>query len=92
MIFSVQVLEEPVAGMVGVKVKSSLRGAPRLSKYSIDRGRASPDWPVAVLPLILMTLGFSWMLASLGVYLRDVAQVIGVVTLVLMSKSPAISS
>lgn len=44
--------------------------------------------PVAVLPLILMTLGFSWMLASLGVYLRDVAQVIGVVTLVLMYLSP----
>jgi len=44
--------------------------------------------PLAVLPLILMTLGFSWILASLGVYLRDVAQVIGVVTLVLMYLSP----
>lgn len=44
--------------------------------------------PAAVLPLILMTLGFSWMLASLGVFLRDVAQVIGVITLVLMYLSP----
>lgn len=44
--------------------------------------------PVVVLPLILMTLGFSWILASLGVYLRDVAQVISVVTLVLMYLSP----
>jgi len=44
--------------------------------------------PLVVLPLVLMTLGFSWILASLGVYLRDVAQVIGVVTLVLMYLSP----
>ncbi|MFL9583176.1 ABC transporter permease [Stenotrophomonas sp. AB1(2024)] len=44
--------------------------------------------PLAVLPLVLMTLGFSWILAALGVYLRDVAQVIGVVTLVLMYLSP----
>ena len=44
--------------------------------------------PLAVLPLVLMTLGFSWLLAALGVYLRDVAQVIGVVTLVLMYLSP----
>lgn len=44
--------------------------------------------PVAILPLVLITLGVSWMLASLGVYLRDVAQVIAVVTLVLMYLSP----
>lgn len=44
--------------------------------------------PVAILPLVLVTLGFSWILAALGVYLRDVAQVIGVVTLVLMYLSP----
>lgn len=59
--------------------------------YVIFVGLPSPTvslLPVAVLPLILMTLGFSWMLASLGVYLRDVAQVIGVVTLVLMYLSP----
>lgn len=44
--------------------------------------------PIVVSPLILMTLGFSWIIASLGVYLRDVAQVVGVVTLVLMYLSP----
>ena len=44
--------------------------------------------PVAVLPIVLITLGASWMLASLGVYLRDVAQVIGVITLMLMFLSP----
>lgn len=44
--------------------------------------------PVVLLPLVLMTLGLGWLLASLGVYLRDVTQVIGVVTTVLMFLSP----
>ncbi len=44
--------------------------------------------PLVVLPLLLFTMGVSWALASLGVYLRDVAQFIGVLTTVLMFLSP----
>jgi lipopolysaccharide transport system permease protein len=44
--------------------------------------------PLVLLPLILMTVGLSWLLASLGVYLRDVGQIIGVVTTILMFVSP----
>lgn len=44
--------------------------------------------PVVLIPLILMTLGVSWLLASLGVYLRDVSQIVGVITTVLMFLSP----
>jgi len=44
--------------------------------------------PVVLLPLLLITLGVSWFLASLGVYLRDVAQVAGVGVTVLMFLSP----
>lgn len=44
--------------------------------------------PLILIPLVLLTLGFSWLLASLGVYLRDIAQIIGVVTTVLMFLSP----
>lgn len=44
--------------------------------------------PVVLLPLVLLTLGLSWMLASLGVYLRDVAQIITVFTTILMFLSP----
>jgi len=44
--------------------------------------------PIILLPLVLLTLGISWLLASLGVYLRDVSQIIGVVTTVLMFLSP----
>mgnify|MGYP003575827140 CR=1 FL=1 len=44
--------------------------------------------PLAIAPLILLVLGASWILASLGVYLRDVGQVVAVITLVLMYLSP----
>lgn len=44
--------------------------------------------PILLVPLVLMCLGFSWFLSSLGVYLRDVGQVIGVITTILMFMSP----
>jgi len=44
--------------------------------------------PLVLFPFVLMILGFSWLLASLGVYLRDVNQVIGLITTVLMFLSP----
>ena len=52
-----------------------------------------PTWtviqlPVVLVPLILMTLGLAWILASLGVYLRDVGQIIGLITMALMFMSP----
>jgi lipopolysaccharide transport system permease protein len=44
--------------------------------------------PAVLLPLVLVTLGWSWILASLGVYLRDVAQAIGLVCSALMFLTP----
>lgn len=44
--------------------------------------------PLIILPLIMFVMGLSWTLAALGVYLRDVSQFIGVVTMVLMFLSP----
>ena len=44
--------------------------------------------PLVILPLILLTLGLSWFLASLGVYLRDVGQIVGIVTTALMFLTP----
>lgn len=44
--------------------------------------------PVVLIPFFLMILGLSWFLASLGVYLRDVSQIIGVMTTALMFLSP----
>ena len=44
--------------------------------------------PLILLPLVIMTLGISWMLAAIGVFLRDVSQTIGLITTVLMFLSP----
>ncbi|WP_426320986.1 ABC transporter permease [Pseudoduganella sp. R-43] len=44
--------------------------------------------PLVLLPLLLLIIGLGLALASLGVYLRDVAQFIGIVTTVLMFLSP----
>ncbi len=44
--------------------------------------------PVLVLPLMLMSLGLAWLLAALGVYLRDIGQVTGVLASVLMFLAP----
>lgn len=48
--------------------------------------------PLIILPLMLFIMGLSWFLASLGVYLRDVSQFIGVITTVLMFMSPVFYS
>lgn len=45
-------------------------------------------FPLILLPLAFITIGISWLLASLGVYLRDVSHVILVLTSVLMYVSP----
>ncbi len=44
--------------------------------------------PLVLLPLVIVTLGIAWVLASIGVFLRDVGQTIGVITTVLMFLSP----
>lgn len=45
-------------------------------------------FPIVILPLIISTLGLLWILAAAGVYLRDISQLIAVVTSVLMFLSP----
>ncbi len=44
--------------------------------------------PLVLFPLIVLTLGFAWILASLGVFLRDVGQTVGIITAVLLFMSP----
>lgn len=44
--------------------------------------------PVIVLPFILLIMGLSWLLASIGVFVRDIGQFIGLVLTVLMFMSP----
>lgn len=44
--------------------------------------------PVIVLPLIILLLGLTWIISALGVYLRDISQIIGPALTVLMFLSP----
>ena len=44
--------------------------------------------PFVLLPFIVLLLGGAWMLASLGVFLRDIGQIAAVLTTILMFLSP----
>jgi len=44
--------------------------------------------PIVIFPLILMTLGISWFLASIGVFVRDIGYAIGIVTQILFFLTP----
>ena len=44
--------------------------------------------PLVLLPLVIVTTGLAWVLAAIGVFLRDVGQTIGIITTVLMFLSP----
>jgi lipopolysaccharide transport system permease protein len=48
--------------------------------------------PLIFIPLVFLIMGLSWILASLGVYMRDVGQTIGILTSVLMFLSPVFYS
>ena len=45
-------------------------------------------FPLVLLPLVILTLGLAWMLASLGVFIRDIGQTIGIVTTVMLFMAP----
>jgi len=52
-----------------------------------------PDWsilfvPLTVLPMVPLILGIGWILTSLGVYLRDIGQFIGIITTSLLFLAP----
>ncbi len=44
--------------------------------------------PVIILPVVLLTLGLSWFLASIGVYIRDTAQIVMLGVTMMMFLSP----
>ncbi|KAB0638876.1 sugar ABC transporter permease [Burkholderia stagnalis] len=44
--------------------------------------------PVVLLPFLILTVGLVWILSSLGVFMRDLGQVMGIVTSLLMFLAP----
>lgn len=52
-----------------------------------------PSWtvlyfPLTILPLLPLTLGIGWLLASLGVYVRDIGQIIGILMTMVLFLAP----
>ncbi len=45
-------------------------------------------FPIILMPLLLATMGFAWLLSTLGVYVRDIGQTTTILTTVLMFLSP----
>lgn len=45
-------------------------------------------FPLLLVPLVLLTMGISWFVASLGVFLRDVGQTTGIIMSIMLFISP----
>jgi len=44
--------------------------------------------PLLLVPLVLLTMGITWFVASVGVFLRDVGQTTGIITTIMLFLSP----
>ena len=59
--------------------------------FAVIRGLPPPTaacLPLVLAPLLLLVLGLMWLLAALGVYVRDISQVVGILTTTLMFLTP----
>ena len=88
-VFPLEIL--PLVSMYSVLIHAALNVTVLMIAQLIIHG--SLQWtalflPIVLLPLIIFTLGVSWFLASLGTYVRDVAQLVGLVMTVLLFMSP----
>lgn len=62
-----------------------------LAAHGVMKGAPPPTAlliPVVFVPLALICLGFVWLLGALGVYLRDIGQLVGHVVMMTMFLSP----
>ncbi|HYB41722.1 MAG TPA: ABC transporter permease [Candidatus Methylomirabilis sp.] len=88
-VFPLEIL--PVVAVGSAVVHSFISAGILLAGTLVLLGSVSPTavlLPLAYLPLVLLALGLCWFLASLGVYVRDVGQAIGIATQVLFFLSP----
>jgi len=90
-VFPVELL--PVSMLGSTLVQSIGRVGILLAAVLITRG--SLPWtvlllPVVLAPLVLLTVGLSWMLASLGVFLRDLSHSIGLILQLVFFATPIV--
>lgn len=88
-LFPLEIL--PIVSMGGVLIHSALNITVLLIAQFIING--SLQWtviflPVVIFPLVILTLGVSWFLASFGTFMRDVSQLVGLMVIVLLFMSP----
>lgn len=88
-VFPIEIL--PVVSMGAALFHGLISFFVLLLAYIIFNG--SLQWtaifiPIVILPFLILITGISWFLASLGVFLRDVGQTIGIITMALMFLSP----
>ena len=88
-VFPIEIL--PVIAMGAALFHSLISFGVLLTAFALFNGYL--HWtviftPLVLFPLVILTLGLGWMLASLGVFLRDVGQTIGLITTVLMFLTP----
>lgn len=88
-VFPLEIL--PVIGVVSALFHTTMSLLILLATELAIYGQLQPTIlliPIVILPLCLFALGISWILASLGVYLRDVGQLTAIVTTILLFVSP----
>lgn len=92
-VFPLEIL--PVVSLLSALFQAGVSMVVLLVALLIMEGGIPLTAPLIVvvwLPLLLFSLGASWWLAALGVYVRDIAQAIGVVLTIMLFVSPAFFS
>jgi lipopolysaccharide transport system permease protein len=90
-VFPLEIL--PWVVMVGAAFQAGVATLVLFGFHLVLLGLPPPTailFPLVLAPLVLMTMGVSWFLASLGVFYRDINHVIGVALTVIMWTSPII--
>jgi homopolymeric O-antigen transport system permease protein len=88
-IFPLEIL--PVVGLAAALFHSLISVGVLLVAILLIKGGLAWSvvfFPLVIFPLLIATLGVAWFLASVGVYVRDVGQTVGILTSVLMFVSP----
>ena len=88
-VFPLEVL--PVVALVAALIDMLLSVGVWLALYLIAIGvpQLTLLWlPLVLLPAVLVALGATWLLAALGVYVRDVGPLVGILVMVMMFMTP----
>lgn len=88
-VFPLEIL--PWVNLLVSLVNASISLAVWLLAYLIFFGLPSPTAllaPIVLLPFVLFVMGLSWFVSSVGVFVRDVAQIVAILVTVTMFMSP----